>query len=71
MQMTGINTGIWKPTMLKIQELYDKFVSGTDSGCWTSVMNDSNALFHLGDVLSHLLDVGTLYNIRRFAIALK
>ncbi len=39
-------------------ELYDKFVSGTDSGCWTSVMNDSNALFHLGDVLSHLLDVG-------------
>lgn len=40
-------------------ELYDKFVSGTDSGCWTSVMNDSNALYHLGDVLSHLLDVGS------------
>lgn len=40
-------------------ELYEKFVSGTDSGCWTSVMNDSNALYHLGDVLSHLLDVGS------------
>lgn len=40
-------------------ELYDKFVSGTDSGCWSSVMNDSNALYHLGDVLSHLLDVGS------------
>ena len=40
-------------------ELYDKFVSGTDSGCWSSVMNDSSALYHLGDVLSHLLDLGT------------
>ncbi len=40
-------------------ELYDKFVSGTDSGCWSSVMNDSKALYHLGDVLSHLLDVGS------------
>ncbi len=46
-------------TQVENSELYDKFVSGTDSGCWTSVMNDSNALYHLGDVLSHMLDVGS------------
>lgn len=39
--------------------MYDKFVDGTASGCWSSVMQDSNALYHLGDVLSHLLDLGT------------
>lgn len=52
-------------------ELYDKFVSGTDSGCWSSVMSDSKALYHLGDVLSHLLDVGsytTSDNLHTFEI---
>lgn len=50
----------WKLDKVTVEnsELYDKFVSGTDSGCWSSVMNDSAALYHLGDVLSHLLDVG-------------
>lgn len=49
----------WEITTGSTSSLYEKFVSGTDSGCWSSVMNDSDALFHLGDVLSHLLDKGT------------
>lgn len=49
---------VTETTTVENSELYEKFVSGTDSGCWTSVMNDSSALYHLGDVLSHLLDVG-------------
>ena len=48
----------WETTVSTSSDLYEKFVSGTDSGCWSSVMNDSDGLFHLGDVLSHLLDIG-------------
>lgn len=48
-----------KTEITENSELYDKFVDGTASGCWSSVMQDSGALYHLGDVLSHLLDLGT------------
>lgn len=53
------NEKYWDITTNSSSSLYEKFVSGTDSGCWSSVMADSDAIFHLGDVLSHMLDLGT------------
>ena len=49
----------WDTVVSESSDLYEKFANGTASGCWSSVMDGNNALFHLGDVLSHLLDLGT------------
>lgn len=49
----------WDTVITQTSDLYEKFVSGTASGCWSSVMAGNAALFHLGDVLSHLLDLGS------------
>ena len=49
----------WETVVSESSDLYEKFAYGTASGCWSSVMAGNAALFHLGDVLSHLLDLGT------------